>query len=399
VPSAFDVRILGFDTFLERLIPLDFHSFGCQFVIMLRVTWILAFLLVGSHSQASIKNVVLLGDSYSSGNGARDSSGQPNYDLLSGGACLRSPTTWGAQVASFLGASFVNNACSGSVIANIKSRLTAVTSQTDLVLLTIGGNDFGFGNIVTKCFVSLLRVATDCQNAINFAVTYIPTLEANLTTALLTLNPLLNATDSKVILVAYPHITLDVPFVYTDFIGGGSVEITNQIRSLAIAVEAGQRRAVKAANTAAGKNFVLFYNQTKALFDKHEPHPSVFEKNSIGWIWELDSAPWEFYHLNPFGHGMLGRAVVNVFLPNVSLPVPAPISAPLPVSVPVPIAAPVPAAVAAPVPVAVPVPIAVPVPVANPNPIPVVAPVRIPAGSGCRSILSRLFRASFRWFT
>jgi hypothetical protein len=63
---------------------------------MMRATAILALHLIGAHSQTSIKNVVLLGDSYSSGAGARDSSGHLNYDVQSG-SCFRSPTTWGAQ--------------------------------------------------------------------------------------------------------------------------------------------------------------------------------------------------------------------------------------------------------------------------------------------------------------
>jgi lysophospholipase L1-like esterase len=199
-------------------------------IMILRATAILYFLQIGARSQTSIKNVVFLGDSYSSGNDARDSSGCFNYDLQSG-FCWRSPTTWGAQVSNMLGASYVNNACSGAKIADVDSQLDAITSKTDLVLLTVGFNDVGFTNIITRCFFLTLRNAAKCQHAIDFAVRYIPTIEADLTTALTKLSHFLNASDSKVILAAYPHFGLNVPFVYNDIIGGGSVEVTNQLRS------------------------------------------------------------------------------------------------------------------------------------------------------------------------
>jgi lysophospholipase L1-like esterase len=303
---------------------------------MLRIITTLGCFLVGAYSLAftGTKEVVLLGDSYSSGNGARNSQGQMNYDSQSK-LCYRSPTTWGAQVSNALGASYVNSACAGSVMSDISSQMLAITLQTDLVLLTIGGNDFGFGNIITKCFLSTNRVAADCQSAINFAVSYVPTLEANLTSTLLKLNPLLNATGSKVVLVAYPFITLDVPFVFNDSTGGGSVELTRQIRSLGLAVDAGQHRAVQAANTAAGRNFVFFFNQTKALFEGHEPHPSATITNSVTWIWELDQPITEVYHINPTGHAMLSRALLDVYFPNVTIstPVPPPVAAPVRTSV------------------------------------------------------------------
>ena len=70
--------------------------------------------------------VVLLGDSYAAGNGARSlTTGKRNYYGPRG--CYRSRSNWGAQYADWLGdqgrpVTFVNRACSGGVIPHITER-------------------------------------------------------------------------------------------------------------------------------------------------------------------------------------------------------------------------------------------------------------------------------------
>jgi hypothetical protein len=164
-----------------------------------------------------------------------------------------------------------------------------------------------------------IRSAAKCQNAIDSAVSYVPTLESDLTTVLMKLDPLLNRTGSKVILAAYQHFGLNIPFVLRDIFRGRSVETTNQLRFLSLAVEAAQARAVQTANEA-----------TKAIFDGHEAHPSAFRRNSEGWIWELaPPSPIEICHMNPKGYAMLARGVFDAYFANSSfIPVAAPVPAP-----------------------------------------------------------------------
>lgn len=114
--------------------------------------------------------VVVVGDSYSSGEGAGDyltgDAGGPK-----GAACHRSNKAYAAVL---FGAQKVTNlACSGAVTSQYgtfeqMSSGTEVELQSrqlrklvdgddppELVLLTFGGNDIGFGDVVTHCFIWL----------------------------------------------------------------------------------------------------------------------------------------------------------------------------------------------------------------------------------------------------
>lgn len=114
------------------------------------------------------KKVVIVGDSYSSGEGAEKyqegtyGPGAPNW-------CHRSTTTYGHAI---WGDATTVVACSGAVSANLKApqssglgdgqveaQLSALArvvadEKPDAVLLSFGGNDVGFGSMVKKCILS-----------------------------------------------------------------------------------------------------------------------------------------------------------------------------------------------------------------------------------------------------
>ena len=92
---------------------------------------------------------VALGDSYSSGLGTGV------YDAASG-ACARSPLSypplWAAErrLASL---GFV--ACSGAKTADVRAnQIPALQPSTDLVTITVGGNDARFGTVLRTCTVA-----------------------------------------------------------------------------------------------------------------------------------------------------------------------------------------------------------------------------------------------------
>jgi lysophospholipase L1-like esterase len=89
---------------------------------------------------------VALGDSYSSGVGA---SGQT-------GLCLRSPNSYpGLWRAANDPRSYRSVACGGATTSSLRNtQLWPLTSGTDLVTLTIGGNDVGFASTVISCTIS-----------------------------------------------------------------------------------------------------------------------------------------------------------------------------------------------------------------------------------------------------
>jgi lysophospholipase L1-like esterase len=117
--------------------------------------------LVTPAQAAAGDRYVALGDSYSSGLGAG------SYTSESG-SCYRStvayPALWAAANAP---ASYVSVACSGATTSSvINSQLSAVSSGTTLVSVTVGGNDVGFGTIMTTC---VLYGTTECVAAVQAA--------------------------------------------------------------------------------------------------------------------------------------------------------------------------------------------------------------------------------------
>jgi lysophospholipase L1-like esterase len=110
---------------------------------------------------------VALGDSYSAGVGTGD------YDAGSG-ACKRSPVAHPALwAASRSTDSFEFAACSGATTADVLSSQIAVLDPwTDLVSISVGGNDAGFSRVVGAC---VLGTDSDCTAAVNGAKTFIQT--------------------------------------------------------------------------------------------------------------------------------------------------------------------------------------------------------------------------------
>ena len=101
-----------------------------------------------------------LGDSYSSGVGAG------SY-TSSSGSCDRSTNAYSQLWANANGpASFVSVACSGATTSTvISSQLSALSTSTTLVSITIGGNDIGFSSVMETCVLD----GSDCVSAVNNA--------------------------------------------------------------------------------------------------------------------------------------------------------------------------------------------------------------------------------------
>jgi lysophospholipase L1-like esterase len=112
----------------------------------------------GTPAQAAgEKEYVALGDSYASGVGAG------HYDTASG-ACKRSALNYPAlSQAAHSEYTLKDVSCSGATIADVRAnQLSAVTSGTDLVTLTVGGNDAQFSTVVQNC---LLEADSYCDTA------------------------------------------------------------------------------------------------------------------------------------------------------------------------------------------------------------------------------------------
>jgi lysophospholipase L1-like esterase len=109
-------------------------------------------------SAATTVNYVALGDSYSAGLGA------DSYDSASGN-CHRSSASYSALwAAAHAPTSYTFVACAGATTADVaSSQLPALSPATTLVSLSVGGNDMGFGTIMSSC---VLGSTTDCVNTV-----------------------------------------------------------------------------------------------------------------------------------------------------------------------------------------------------------------------------------------
>ncbi len=139
---------------------------------------------------------VALGDSYSSGVGAG------NYDAASGN-CKRSTRAYPALgAAAHSPQSFSFAACSGARTGDLlANQLAPLNSGTDLVSVTIGGNDAGFADVMTTC---VLQSESTCVNRVNQAKAYVNTTLPG------QLDQVYNAIDSRspnarVVVLGYPR--------------------------------------------------------------------------------------------------------------------------------------------------------------------------------------------------
>ncbi|APU16742.1 MULTISPECIES: SGNH/GDSL hydrolase family protein [Actinoalloteichus] len=216
---------------------------------------------------------VALGDSYASGTGIGD------YDPDSG-SCLRSPGAypelWAAanEVSSFTFA-----ACSGAVTDDVvANQLGGLDADTDLVSISIGGNDAGFVEVITTC--TILGTA-GCRDAAAEANAYIQTeLPAQLDATYAAIRSA--APNSSVVVLGYPRL----------FHPTGACILSQASRAL-LNDTADLLADVTAARAGAAG---FTYADVRTQFDGHGVCASTPWINSIAWPIN------ESFHPNAVGH-------------------------------------------------------------------------------------------------
>ncbi len=156
---------------------------------------LLATLAFTVPASAATGKYVALGDSYSSGLGAGS---------YTGGACKRSANAYAQLWANSHAPSvFSFVACSGAQTADVlNSQAAAVTADTALVTISIGGNDAGFTDVMITCNTSSDSTCVQRNNdAQNFARTTLPGRLDNVYNTIRSRAP-----SAQVIVVGYPHL-------------------------------------------------------------------------------------------------------------------------------------------------------------------------------------------------
>jgi lysophospholipase L1-like esterase len=219
---------------------------------------------------------VALGDSYSSGVGSGD------Y-YRSGGSCERSPGAYPALwAAASHPASYVSEACSGATIGSaLRSQLSVLNKATTLVSITIGGNDVGFGPVMSACVIL----------PTNFCVHRVTGAEAEIRAMLPgRLNELLaavsaDAPDARVVVMGYPE-----PYDLSrsaSCIGLSTTDRTDLDQAAA---------QLDMQLLAAADRYGDAFADVRSAFGGHQICDSHSWMNSVDWL-DIDAS----YHPNPAG--------------------------------------------------------------------------------------------------
>jgi hypothetical protein len=144
-------------------------------------------------AQTGPDQYVALGDSFSSGVGTG------SYTLSS--SCRRGVYAYPwlvAQQRANTSLTFV--ACSGADTSDVMaSQIQSVTADTDIVTITIGGNDIGFSNLIVQCTLS------DCSAALDSTRASLPSfLPPRLDTVYAAIES--RAPDARVVVLGYPRM-------------------------------------------------------------------------------------------------------------------------------------------------------------------------------------------------
>jgi len=164
-------------------------------LILVTATVTLLTLAGVGQAQAAAGPYTALGDSYSSGVGTR------TY-YSDSGSCYRGPNAYPVQVAARLGAPLTFAACSGAKVPDVLNQLGSLGASTALVTVSVGGNDAGFADVITRC---ALPWPWTCTTQINNANTYIRnTLPGALDNLYNQIRA--KAPNARVVVVGYPRL-------------------------------------------------------------------------------------------------------------------------------------------------------------------------------------------------
>ena len=281
---------------------------------------------IGTHQPRRLVTMTVLGDSYSAGNGTLK-------DGYPADGSYRSPKNYGSVLTGMLNQKNTDTtyqldvkAWSGAQIAtgdhNIISQADTMNPHTGVILMTAGGNDLNFADVVENCFAEIAWSAKKCSGTVDAARKKTDATMTNTVTLLSHIqHRLADPAHTRVILIGYPYLipaAEDVP--------GTGIPAT-RVRAAEDEFRARQAATIKAWNTSHGLK--VTYAPTTSLFNTHEPEPSFIDldlHNPYRWInefhetagdegwtgktWSLPS--WDqnnWYHPNVIGHEQIAGMV------------------------------------------------------------------------------------------
>ncbi|MFT3865453.1 MAG: SGNH/GDSL hydrolase family protein [Solirubrobacterales bacterium] len=233
-------------------------------------------------AQAMATRYVALGDSYSSGTGTRTF-----YES----ECQRSVYAYPYLLhEAHPSWTFVDAACAGATTSTLlSSQVSSVTSSTNWVTYTIGGNDAGFSHVITEC--ALPSWLSNCTGAVNEAQAII---KNKLPGRLDEVNDAIKsrAPSAQVIVLDYPKLFNGEDCNALTFFSSSEEARLNETAELL-------RTVISAAATRAGSNFT--FKDVIPAFVGHAVCDGG-SGSSTEWINGLSSPTSESYHPKVTGH-------------------------------------------------------------------------------------------------
>lgn len=228
-------------------------------------------------SAAASPSYVALGDSYAAGQAIGGAAGTHP-------SCLQSVENYPRVAARAAGLDLVDVSCTGATIpdlfapkGDLPAQTDALSASTSVVTLTMGGNDLGFGPVLSSCLAvsadgPILSGLPTCRD--KYIVGGVDTLSAKVTTQVA---PALGdavkrirakAPNARVVVVGYPTLMPDaghtrpggcfsplsssqpsLPFTTVDLAYINSVQATLDAQSQAVTLAAGAEYVSLVANT------------------------------------------------------------------------------------------------------------------------------------------------------
>ena len=238
---------------------------------------------IGTHPPRRLVTMTVLGDSYSAGNGTLK-------DGYPADGSYRSPKNYGSVLTGMLNQKSTDTtyqldvkAWSGAQIAtgdhNIISQADTMDPHTGVILMTAGGNDLNFADVVENCFIERVWSAAKCGGSVDAARKKLGATMANTTTLLSHIQKrLADPAHTRVALIGYPYlIPVDDDLPLTDV-------PSTRVRAAEDEFRTKQAATINKWNQS--HKLHVTYAPTTELFTTHEPEPVVHngEQNPYRWI-------------------------------------------------------------------------------------------------------------------
>ncbi|MEA5644232.1 MAG: PKD domain-containing protein [Cutibacterium granulosum] len=242
-----------------------------------------SFDTIGTRQPRRLVTMTVLGDSYSAGNGTLK-------DGYPADGSYRSPKNYGSVLTGMLNQKNTDTtyqldvkAWSGAQIAtgdhNIISQADTMDPHTGVVLMTAGGNDLNFADVVENCFIERVWSAAKCGGSVDAARKKLGATMANTTTLLSHIQKrLADPAHTRVALIGYPYlIPADDDLPLTDV-------PSTRVRAAEDEFRTKQAATINKWNQS--HKLHVTYAPTTELFTTHEPEPVVHngEQNPYRWI-------------------------------------------------------------------------------------------------------------------